>query len=211
MKRKLFVLIALVTCCLMSGCSGGNGIGYDAAGYVKAVMDNIYYGDSEDYRRFVDISEEEAESEYESGLEVEADYFLWWLGLEYVSDKTMEQYRDLFRDIYQNAKYSVELVKQDENSYQVEVKVSPIDLFVKTREEVDHAIDTELDKTYDSDEEWDEAIAKSVYRILDQNKNEISYLEETSVIVTIAQGKNGLWSFDNEDFKNVDAAIIVYE
>ena len=55
------------------------------------MLNNIYLGDSTEYREMVDITEEEAAEEYEQGIEVEADFFLQYYGIGEVSDDVYQQ------------------------------------------------------------------------------------------------------------------------
>lgn len=69
-KKRAAIVCVLAAVLLLAGCGGG----FDADRYVLGVLNNIYLGDSTEYREMVDITEEEAAEEYEQGIEIEADF-----------------------------------------------------------------------------------------------------------------------------------------
>ena len=211
MKKWKAMLFCGCACFMLCGCGeDATSVDYDAAGYVEGVLKNVYYGDSEDYRVFVNISEEDAKQEYEGGLSVETDYLLQTFGIDKINDETHQQYEDFYRDVYQKAKFKVRLKEKLEDGYEVEVVISPIDIFVKTNDDVDAAFDTELSKEFATEAEVDENIAGAVLQVLNAAKGDIDYLEDQTVIVTIKKDEEGYWNFNDEDFNAVDTYIIAY-
>lgn len=211
MKKWKAMLLCGCVGFLLCGCGeDATSLEYDAAGYVEGVLNNVYYGDSEGYREFVDISEEEAKQEYERGLQVETDFLLSTFGVENISEETHRQFDDFYRDVYQKAKFKVSLKEKLEDGYKVEVVISPIDIIAKTRDDADNAFDTALDQGADSEAELHERIAKAVLQVLDSAKDDYGYLEDETVIVTIKKDEDGYWAFNDEDFNEVDSYIIAY-
>ena len=53
-KKRVAIICVLAAVLLLAGCGGG----FDASGYVRGVLNNIYLGDSAEYTKMVDRSEE---------------------------------------------------------------------------------------------------------------------------------------------------------
>ena len=119
MKKKIAAATAMLMALVLTACSGG----FDASKYVNGVLKNIYLGDSADYRELVDITEEEAYQEYEQGIEVEADFFLQYYGLDSVSDGVYQQIVDMYKEIYSHSKFEVKEAVKNEDDYNVEVLI----------------------------------------------------------------------------------------
>ena len=103
MKKMAAAVVAMVTALALTACAGG----FDASKYVQGVLNNIYLGDSAAYMEMVDITAEEAKEEYEQGVEVEADFFLQYYGLDTVSDEVYQEIVDMYHQIYSKSKFEV--------------------------------------------------------------------------------------------------------
>ena len=213
-KKCLLRICCLCAGFLLFGCDQGIGMEYNAAGYVEAVLKNVYLGDSSAYCDFVDVSAEEAKKEYEGGMEVETDFFFYQLALGEVSEETHEQYEEFYKELYQNAQFEVNLRDTEEQDgeqvYKVEVVIKPITFFSDLGPQIDEIFDAELEKDYPSEKELDEGIATAVLELLNANKGNINYGDEEIVLVTIEKDEDGLWYFDDEDFNTIDGMILTY-
>ena len=136
-KKRVAIIWVLAAVLLLAGCGGG----FDASGYVRGVLNNIYLGDSAEYTKMVDITEEEAAEEYEQGIEVEADFFLQYYGIGEVSDDVYQQIVDMYKTIYQQSKFEVQEAVKNGDDYNVEVLISPIDVIVNSEEDISAAVD----------------------------------------------------------------------
>ena len=136
-KKRVAIICVLAAVLLLAGCGGG----FDASGYVRGVLNNIYLGDSAEYTKMVDITEEEAAEEYEQGIEVEADFFLQYYGIGEVSDDVYQQIVDMYKTIYQQSKFEVQEAVKNGDDYNVEVLISPIDVIVNSEEDISAAVD----------------------------------------------------------------------
>ena len=114
-KKRAAIVCVLAAVLLLAGCGGG----FDADRYVLGVLNNIYLGDSTEYREMVDITEEEAAEEYEQGIEIEADFFLQYYGIGEVSDEVYQQIVDMYKTIYQQSKFEVQEAVANGDDYNV--------------------------------------------------------------------------------------------
>ena len=103
MKKRITAVWLLAAALLCGGC----GAGFDAAAYVRGILNNLYLGDCSEYLQTADISEEEAAQEREQGIEAETDYFLEYYGIGEISDGVRGQIGDMYRTIYSRSKYEV--------------------------------------------------------------------------------------------------------
>ena len=115
--------------------------GFDASKYVQGVLNNIYLGDSAAYMEMVDITAEEAKEEYEQGVEVEADFFLQYYGLDTVSDEVYQEIVDMYHQIYSKSKFEVKEAVKNGDDFNVEVVISPIDVIVNSEDAISAAVD----------------------------------------------------------------------
>ncbi len=209
---------------------------FDAAGYVQGILDNIYLGDSGQYRRMVEITEEEAYAEYLAGVEAEADYFLKYYNLE-VSEELREDIIKLYQQIYAKAQYEVTGVTKapEGESYQVEVVISPIDVFLHSEEDILDAVAVFIEKADSADyfspeidvmadfwenvnlekfekekQQLSDEICRIILKTIRENLPESDYLEERTVVVKVEKDSNGFYSSDSEAIAQMDREIIAY-
>ena len=128
--KKLSIMLA---CLALAGMLGGCGTSFDAAGYTKAILDNSYRNDSSDFVKMRIGTSVEASELYEEGLRAQVNALLASVD---ATQEQEEQYRELVADILAEAKYTVgEAVKQDDNSYLVEVSCERMNIFTKATED----------------------------------------------------------------------------
>lgn len=124
MKRKMRVIVVcMVLCGLLAAC--GNKL--DARGYLQAMLDLSYKGETGDYVEMELGSAEEAQALYERGIDSEMLFFKEKLSM---SEELEEDFRSLFKELYGNAKYTVgEAKKQKDGSYVVEITYERMKVF----------------------------------------------------------------------------------
>ena len=210
MKKKFAVVTALLLAFVLTACSGG----FDATKYVNGVLKNIYLGDSTDYRELVDISEEEAYQEYEQGIEVEADFFLQYYGLDSVSDDIYQQIKDMYKEIYNHSRFEVKEAVKNEDDYNVEVVISPIDIIVNSEDDITNAVN-EFIETANPDDYADEAavndaLAQLVIDVIKGNMSNLGYQDQKSVIVKVEKDASGYYGLADNAVSLLDQDIIAY-
>jgi hypothetical protein len=199
--------------------------------YVRGGMDLLYHGTvDEEYLELVLEDEAELRAAYEENVEYNAYYFCYYYGILAEEESLADLDADLQKrlvdqaaEILKKTKYEVQTAtKQDEETYVVEVIVSPVDVFVKLNAMCDSstyeplnqilAESESLDWENMSDEDyWDfsnrygNIMADMVDRVLP----ELSYADDQSIIVRV-ELVDGSLEINDYDFGNIDAALVLY-
>ena len=175
MKKMAAAVVAMVTALALTACAGG----FDASKYVQGVLNNIYLGDSAAYMEMVDITAEEAKEEYEQGVEVEADFFLQYYGLDTVSDEVYQEIVDMYHQIYSKSKFEVKEAVKNGDDFNVEVVISPIDVIVNSEDAISAAVDEFIANAnaddYADEQAVNDALAKLVVDTINGNMANLGY------------------------------------
>lgn len=209
-KKRVAIICVLAAVLLLAGCGGG----FDASGYVRGVLNNIYLGDSAEYTKMVDITEEEAAAEYEQGIEVEADFFLQYYGIGEVSDDVYQQIVDMYKTIYQQSKFEVQEAIKNGDDYNVEVLISPIDVIVNSEEDISAAVDEFVAAAdpadYPDDLSINDALARIVVDVINGNMPELGWQDQKSIIVKVEKDDAGYYGLSSDAISQLDQDMIAY-
>ena len=209
-KKRVAIIWVLAAVLLLAGCGGG----FDASGYVRGVLNNIYLGDSAEYTKMVDITEEEAAEEYEQGIEIEADFFLQYYGIGEVSDEVYQQIVDMYKTIYQQSKFEVQEAVQNGDDYNVEVLISPIDVIVNSEDDISAAVDefvAAMDPAdYPDDRSMNDALAQLVVDVINENMPELGWQDQKSIIVKVEKDDAGYYGLSSDAISQLDQDMIAY-
>ncbi len=209
-KKRVAIICVLAAVLLLAGCGGG----FDASGYVRGVLNNIYLGDSAEYTKMVDITEEEAAEEYEQGIEVEADFFLQYYGIGEVSDDVYQQIVDMYKTIYQQSKFEVQEAVKNGDDYNVEVLISPIDVIVNSEEDISAAVDEFVAAAdpadYPDDLSINDALARIVVDVINGNMPELGWQDQKSIIVKVEKDDAGYYGLSSDAISQLDQDMIAY-
>ena len=209
-KKRVAIIWVLAAVLLLAGCGGG----FDASGYVRGVLNNIYLGDSAEYTKMVDITEEQAAEEYEQGIEVEADFFLQYYGIGEVSDDVYQQIVDMYETIYQQSKFEVQEAVKNGDDYNVEVLISPIDVIVNSEEDISAAVDEFVAAAdpadYPDDLSINDALARIVVDVINGNMPELGWQDQKSIIVKVEKDDAGYYGLSSDAISQLDQDMIAY-
>ena len=209
-KKRVAIICVLAAVLLLAGCGGG----FDASGYVRGVLNNIYLGDSAEYTKMVDITEEEAAAEYEQGIEVEADFFLQYYGIGEVADDVYQQIVDRYKTIYQQSKFEVQEAVKNGDDYNVEVLISPIDVIVNSEEDISAAVDEFVAAAdpadYPDDLSINDALARIVVDVINGNMPELGWQDQKSIIVKVEKDDAGYYGLSSDAISQLDQDMIAY-
>lgn len=205
MKKVKRMALALV-CVLLVGVLCGCGAKFDASGYLGALLDNSYKGDS---KAFVDTkigTAEEAAKIYEQGIDAE----MGALGVTGISAELEGELREVFKDMLGKVKYTVgEAEKQSDKSYVVTVTYEQMKIFGPTVEQYMANI-TEMAAAWTSDpasapSEADmmEAIAAELKDCLKENLANVEYAEPATTTVRIELTDN-VYSPNTADIQKLE-------
>lgn len=124
MKKKISLLALGSALCLMLTACGSK---FDASAYLQAMLDLSYKNNSEAYVEMGLGTAENAAAVYESGIDSEMSYFDEKFTL---SDEQESDFRELFKELYQKADYTVgNAEKQEDGSYIVQVSYRKLLVF----------------------------------------------------------------------------------
>ena len=207
MKKKLFVLLMILTMGILSGCGM---TAEEASDYLKASLDAAYKGEFDSFVEITDSTPEGAKAMYEENI-VHTMEAAGFSDMD-ISDELKEQYRQLFLDISKVANYTVGDAKETENGeYEVEVKIYPLTLFAQVSEdEVTEAVIDRIDgmKKYPSDNKIVQITFEELYDIYAEKMKEPEYSDEM-VVQTVGVHKNeeGMFYISEEDMLALDKAM----
>jgi hypothetical protein len=213
MKKR----VLSVTCCLLivlmllSGCGGGDMSADDAKSYTQAVLDASYKSEFDDYMEWTDSTEEEVEQLYEDSLDTTmSETGFENLGL---SDKLVEKYRQLFRNVMNDAEYTVKKATEDDEGYLVEIEVEPFIAFAGITDEVTASLEVEME-TAGEESEISVVNEKIYQRMYDKMEDRLafpSYGDATTITVRVQQDENGTYYISEEDLLMIDDALFPAE
>lgn len=216
-KMKVMALALAAALCLglLSGCGS-----FSASELVKSNLDLIYLDQySVDYLKKVGLDKEQAEQQYEGGLEMEAEYFadLFSIELDTCGDEVRQQIIDLYRQIYTHSKYEVGTESRSGDTYLVQLTVYPIDIFQKVADEDTDSFWENMQTRADAgefadmtDEEYEVAWAQAVIDMVAARIDSIDYLDPQTISVQVVKDDDGVYSIDTSDFNRIDSLMIAY-
>ncbi len=229
MKKVLLILLSLALMLSLTGCGGlWDLLGDESdriAAYIQGYLDLTYKGQfNEDYMEELDLTEEDMQERYESGLRAEAQFFENAIGyIEYPTEESTSRLMDIYAEIYSYSDYTVEsCTKLESGNYAVEVSFRPIDTLTKLNPEQFNQVFVEVlgeFGVYDDEDlanmsEEDYIAADGVYaqRIMDLLEQAIpgtGHGQERSVVVQIKDAGD-YWEPVQEDIDTIDYYLIDY-
>lgn len=223
MSLKKALLGAAASAWILAGCGGSESERMSA--YIRGYMDLTYKGElNDDYAEMMDISEEEAQQQYEDGLMVEVEFFTDNIAIiEYPTDEINQKIRDLYAEIYSHSDYTVGSGSLlDSGSYAVEVSIRPIDIMTRfTSDDFNtvftdilaaHGVTDEVALYNLSQEEYetiDHEYAEKIIEMISAEVDSIGYTEEKNIAVQIRDGGE-MWEPVDDDISQIDTWIIDY-
>ena len=231
MMARMVAVVLVVGMLLVTGCSLLSGED-SVTRLVQGNLDHIYLGEYDaSYLALGELSEEEAETEYQSGLRYEAEYFAYYFGIlteeesfDALSPTLRQDIIDLYDEIYSHSNYEVEpSVRQRDGSYTVKVRIKPIDIMVQAIELYENdgyqplldyfnensAIDwsTITEEEYWADtNRYGELVVDMVRSLLP----ELGYGEEKSQVIQVDETEDGYLQINGDDFAIFDEYVITY-
>lgn len=221
MKKVLALLLGAMLCLsVLAGC----GSSFDAGNLVQGNLDLIYLNKyTNSYLESVDMTKDEADNEYESGIAVEVDYFIdyFYLDMDYCDASVEDQIAELYREIYDHSKYEVGEVTKSGDNYLVSLTIYPIDVISKVVEEDWETFCTEwtdemTEKVNNGEVDAEDSVAienswaQGVIALVKSRLDSVGYLNPQTISVQVVSNENGIYSIDSGDFSRIDGLIIAY-
>ena len=183
---------------------------FDAAAYVESCLDLLTKGETEQYMKMTGRSKEQAESDYESNIDAmmtEMDQFN-------LSDELSNSYRQLFKDVYAKAKYTVKDAEKmdDKDGYYVTVEIEQMTgLFNGIQEELmteftEWANSFDAD-TYPTEDEMYEQMYQMMYDLMSARLDSITYNDPQEVVVEVI-GEDNVYSISDGSMTELDEALL---
>lgn len=206
LKKALVTgLVAVMMVVNLAGCGK-----FDAAAYVESCLDLLTKGETEQYMKMTGRSKEQAESDYESNIDAmmtEMDQFN-------LSDELSNSYRQLFKDVYAKAKYTVKDAEKmdDKDGYYVTVEIEQMTgLFNGIQEELmteftEWANSFDAD-TYPTEDEMYEQIYQMMYNLMSARLDSITYNDPQEVVVEVI-GEDNVYSISDGSMTELDEALL---
>ena len=206
LKKALVTgLVAVMMVVNLAGCGK-----FDAAAYVESCLDLLTKGETEQYMKMTGRSKEQAESDYESNIDAmmtEMDQFN-------LSDELSNSFRQLFKDVYAKAKYTVKDAEKmdDKDGYYVTVEIEQMTgLFNGIQEE----LMTELtewansfdEDTYPTEDEMYEQMYQMMYDLMSARVDSITYNDPQEVVVEVI-GEDNVYSISDGSMTELDEALL---
>ena len=225
LKKITAIAMVLAAIVILSSCSfGGASEKMTASSVTELVqgnLDEIYLGEfDDDYLDMVDITRDEAEEVYITGLEAEAERFASFFAIEYMTDDIKEQIVDLLKEIYSHASYTVEEAsKLDDTTYAVRVLLEPLDIFQLAYDSYEEALEPLYEKYAGTDisamteEEYQVYDAEWAQVMIDLCRDKLpdmGYMDEKSIGIQVIQDDDGLWTISQDDFYTFDEQVLYY-
>lgn len=216
-KIKIIAIVLAAVLCmgLLSGCGS-----FSAADLVKNNLDLVYLNQyTDDYLEKVGLDKEQAQQQYEDGLDVEVEYFAnyFTIELDVCGDEVRQQIADLYRQIYNRSKYEVGEESRSGDTYLVQLTVYPIDIFQKVVDEDSEAFQADMQTRADSgefdnmtDDEYEVVWAQAIIDLVAARIDSIGYLDPQTISVQVVKDENNVYSIDDSDFNRIDSLIIAY-
>ena len=188
---------------------------------VQGNLDEIYLGKTSDaYLRMVDSTAEQAQANYQEGIEAEAKYFCGYFDVESPSDELMAELIDLYKEIYSHSRYTVgEATKVDDKTYSVAVDVEPINIMELAIDSHEEALADFYEKYADADTEamtdeeyqaYDNDWFRAVLDMVKAQLPNLGYQDPVTVDMRVTLGEDDVWQINDEDWQELDTEIICY-
>ena len=203
-KSSLLVLVFAMALGMLAGCGMKP---EDAKAYVQATLDAGYKEDFGEYTKITESTKEEAQKLFDSNIDTVTNS----LGLSQfgVSEEMTEKYRELLKETFSKAKYTVGDVKETDGGFEVKVSAEPMQMFVG----LEDALIGELEKKVkESKVDLDEAAITQLtvdilYDILSQRLAEVTYGDAQEVTVHVTKNSDGVWNITEADLQALDSAL----
>lgn len=192
------------------------GIAFPADEYVNAMLEAAYHGEYENYKLYINETEDEAKAHHEQYVEQEALYMAEYLNIENPTEETLTELETIVEQLYKKAEFQVESPIEKDNGLMVEVIVKPVDFFSKAKSDLDAYIKDynqklnlgQLDQfsLEEQQKQYQEGILEVCKKYVESSETQLS----VSVYLQVKEIGEGYYTLEG-DLSEVDKVIITYE
>ena len=208
-KRFAALALALALALSLAGCGAMEDV---SRTLVQGNLDEIYLGKySDEFLELVDITADEAEANYLQWLQTEAEFFTYYFDITYPTEELTNELVELYKEIYSNSRYEVgESTKVDDTTYGVQLTIYHIDIMQKVVDQSEPVITELNNQTFDTYEAYDAAWAEAFIQLCRDNLDSVGYLDPVEMVVQVKRDDNNVWTIYEDDFQDIDLAMIHY-
>lgn len=214
MKRLKQGVIIFLCCSLMLGMTACGR--FDAKGYVQALLDHRFQGDTDKLLKFdKDIDAKKLKEDYEQYIRTFSQGLTEGLN---ASGEMEEKFYTVCKEIFRSMKYNVvqeEKISSDE--YKVTVEMQPTDIFVKWKEMLKESMVEIQQKSERGEYKGTEEeilqqmlfdITAQSYELLETAYTEATYGEKEKVTLTIKKEENKEFAPKDEEITDLITKIL---
>lgn len=209
--QRAGICLALICLLLFPSCSQES---FDAAAYVQSVVDSIYRGEHETYCEYAKIGEDEAEQAYREHLKSESLYFANLVGLTQ-TDRTLYRTMAFYQRVYDASRYEAVSAQKTEGGFDVEMKISPLNLFTAHGDEVQSRVLAFSQRVQQgefagcSQEEIDQAYCDDLLGFLEGKLDDPQWDEPRTVTIRLTE-EQGTYFLGEEALLTIDRNLVPY-
>ena len=211
--RKTAVILAAILVAVLVGACGKP---FDASGYVKALLDNSYKGDSAEFVAQKVGTKQQAEELYNQGIDTEMKSLTSQAN---VSEELQGEFREVLQNIFKNVKYTVGEAAKKDDSYEVEVKYQKMKIFEPAIESFNTTSQDNINGITEkpengeespSEEELNEEIFTLLKDALINAMDNVSFGDEESTVIHV-ELKDNTWMPNEADVQNLEKLLFDME
>lgn len=178
----------------------------DAKAYVQATLDAGYKADFDEYAKITDSTKEDAQKLFDNNIDTVTNSL--GFGALGATEETTEKYRELLKEIFAKAKYTVGDVKEKDGGFEVVVNAEPMQIFSGVQDELVTKLQEKVAKSgQPKEEEINQLAIDMLYDLLTEKLASVTYGEPQSVTVHVTKDSNNVWNITESDLQAVDAAL----
>ena len=178
----------------------------DAKAYVQATLDAGYKADFDEYAKITDSTKEDAQKLFDNNIDTVTNSL--GFGVLGATEETTEKYRELLKEIFAKAKYTVGDVKEKDGGFEVVVNAEPMQIFSGVQDELVTKLQEKVAKSgQPKEEEINQLAIDMLYDLLTEKLASVTYGEPQSVTVHVTKDSNNVWNITESDLQAVDAAL----
>lgn len=181
------------------------GSGFDAAAYVDSCLDLLTKGETAEYMKMTDRTEEQATSDYEGNIDNMVN-MMSGMGL---SDELLEGYRQMYKDLYSKAKYEVKEAKKmdDKDGYVVTVEIQQMTgIFTGLTDELQTEFAAQATEDMSQTEQY-ELMYQLMLDKLNERLANVEYKDAQTLEIEVV-GENNVYGITSEGYTLIDEALL---
>lgn len=216
---KKIVCYLLIAVMLLAGCGKKD---LKAAEYVRADLELIFQGETQEAKEFLDASSSDLKKVYENGIQSFVEnYLIIDTDEENEESGNVSVYSYYVEEIFRTMKYQVgEAVEKDKDTYEVTVTYQPADVFVqfaeKLQEESAKIRQKQEEGQYTGTEEEQkqamlEEYVTASYELLGESYSQMQYKEEEEFTFTVTRSEKNQPQMSEDEINQFIVQILLLD